>query len=68
MTPLRVGMKFILGSYLLTVLVLYLKFPENIIIGGYRPFKGCTEPMVDLCIYIGAIIPEEYHHRGLQTI
>ena len=41
----------ILGRYLLTALVLYLKFLENIILGGDGPFKGWSAPMVDISTY-----------------
>ena len=41
----------ILGRDLLTALVLDLKFPENLIIGGEGPYEGCLAPMSDLSRY-----------------
>ena len=41
----------ILGRDLLTALGLDLKFSENVIHGGYGPYKGCSEPMVDVYNY-----------------
>ena len=41
----------ILCRDLLTVLGLALIFSENIIIGGDRPYEGCSAPMVDLSNY-----------------
>ena len=41
----------ILGRDLLTALGLDLKFSENIILGGDRPFKGCSVSMVDFITY-----------------
>ena len=35
----------ILGRYLLTVLGLYLRFSENVIIGGEGPYEGCSAQM-----------------------
>ena len=43
--------KIILGRYLLTTLGLDLKFYENVIIGGDRPYKGCLTHMVDVSNY-----------------
>ena len=39
----------ILGRYLLTALVLDLKFSGSIIVGGEGSYEGCLEPMV----YVG---------------
>ena len=36
------------GRDLLTALVLDLKFSENVIRGGEGPYKGCSEPIVDV--------------------
>ena len=41
----------ILGRDLLTALGMDLKFSEDVIIGGDGPYKGCSEPMVDLRNY-----------------
>ena len=41
----------ILGRDILTALGLYLKFSENIIIGGEGPHEGCLSPMFDLSNY-----------------
>ena len=41
----------ILGIDLLTSLGLDLEFSENIIIGGDRPYEGCSAPMDDLINY-----------------
>ena len=41
----------ILGRYLLTALVLDLKFSDNVIIGGKGPYEGCSALMVDLINY-----------------
>ena len=41
----------ILGRCLLTAMGLYIKFSENIIIGGEGLYKGCSAPMVDLSNY-----------------
>ena len=41
----------ILGRDILNALGLDLRFSENIIIGGDRPYKGCSAPMVDLSNY-----------------
>ena len=41
----------ILGRDLLTELGLDLKLYENVICGGERLYKGCSEPMVDVNNY-----------------
>ena len=41
----------ILGRNLLTALVLDIEYSENIIIGGDRPYEGCSAPMVGLNNY-----------------
>ena len=41
----------ILGRGLLTVMGPDLKFSENVIHGGERPYKGCSAPMVDVDNY-----------------
>ena len=41
----------ILGKDLFTALGLDLKFPENIILGGEGPYKGCSAPMVGVSNY-----------------
>ena len=46
----------ILGRDLLTALVLTLKFSENFICGGEGPYKGCSEPMVDVNNYYFNIV------------
>ena len=38
----------ILGRDLTNALGLYIKFSENIIIGGKGPYEGCLAPMVDV--------------------
>ena len=41
----------ILGRDLLTALGMDINFSENIMIGGHRPYKGFSAPMVDLSNY-----------------
>ena len=41
----------ILGKYLLTDLVLYLKFSKHVITGGDDPYEGHTAPMIDIVTY-----------------
>ena len=41
----------ILCRYLLTALGLYLKFPENIIIGGEGPYEECLASIVEVINY-----------------
>ena len=41
----------ILGRYLLTALVLDIKFSDNVIICREGPYEGCSEPMVDVSNY-----------------
>ena len=53
----RYGM--ILGWYLLTELVLYLKLSEHVIEADDGPFKMSTTPMVDLGTYIFKILNTE---------
>ena len=56
----------ILGRYLLTVLILNLKLSYNVIKAYDGPFKGYTEPMIDMGTYeyknlnIGMIAPVEF--------
>ena len=40
-----------LGRDLLTALVLYLKFPDHVIIGGDKLYKGCSAPMAEVTDY-----------------
>ena len=41
----------ILCRYLLTTLGMYLKFSDNVIIGGEEPYEGCLPPIVDVSNY-----------------
>ena len=41
----------ILGTDLIYALRMYLRFCENIIISGNRPYRRCSAPMVDLRNY-----------------
>ena len=41
----------ILGWDLITALVLYFKFSEQVIKGSDGLYKGYTAPMVDMCNY-----------------
>ena len=41
----------IMGRYLLTALVPDIYISEHVIIGGDRPFKGCSSPMVGVRKY-----------------
>ena len=45
------GYDMILGRDLLTALLLYLKFSENIILGGSVSFKGFSVHMLDVSTY-----------------
>ena len=41
----------ILGRNILTPLGMYLKFSDNIIIGGKLSYEGCSAPIVDVSSY-----------------
>ena len=55
-----------MGQYLLTELILNIKFSDQVIKADDGPFKGSTTPMVDLGKYefkdsnTGEITPEEW--------
>ena len=52
----------ILGQYLLTELVLNLKFSEHVIEADYGIFKGSTTPVVNLGTYIFKYLNTEKLH------
>ena len=49
----------ILVRRLVTELGLDLKFSKNVILGGEGPYKGCSEPMVDVNSYDFNIITDK---------
>ena len=62
----KIWYNIILGRYLLTILVLYLKFSNGVIKVGDGPFEMFAAPMVNLGMYefktlrIRKITPKEY--------
>ena len=49
----------IIYIYLITSLVIDIKFSEHVTSGGVGPYKGCTEPMVDVNNYHFRSIPDK---------